>query len=381
MTPDSTSPVPAVASRASPAVDSRARPSGWATTVVGPLSSTIAPVAAARSRAAARRSSPGRVAGEAGELAVVGGEHGRAPPRGRPGPPPGRRGPHRPSPSTTSGHGRAADTRWWTAATAGAPRPGRGRRPGRRPGRAGRAPPSSHPAAGTAMPTASVGRPGSWLDARATPPAPSRRRPAGRPGLPGGRPRSCPASPAATTTAARHLWASAPAGAAPTPATSAGLDHARAGPRHVEADVGQHHLAGQRPARVEQQPGLERRERDRADGLGPRPTGAAPVSPSTPLGMSTASTGAPAGVGRPVLAPEAGAVGGVDHQVAGRERVGRLGARGSRPRTPRRRRQAGGLAAVVAVVALAGHDDDPPPVGAAEQVEGLAGDGRRRPGR
>ena len=109
------------------------------------------------------------------------------------------------------------------------------------------------------------------------------------------------------------------------------------------------------------------------------PPGAAPVSPSTPLGMSTASTGRPGRVGWPVLAVEAGAEGGVDHEVAGGERVGRLGHGdddGAHPPAPQ---QAGGLAAVVAVVALAGHDDHPPPVGAAEQVEGLAGHGRRGP--
>ena len=59
MMPLSTSPVPAVARRASPSVTIRARPSGPATTVVGPFRSTVAPVAAARPRAAARRSGPG----------------------------------------------------------------------------------------------------------------------------------------------------------------------------------------------------------------------------------------------------------------------------------------------------------------------------------
>ena len=48
MMPLSTSPVPAVARRASPDVTIRTHPSGAATTVDGPLRSTTAPVAAAR---------------------------------------------------------------------------------------------------------------------------------------------------------------------------------------------------------------------------------------------------------------------------------------------------------------------------------------------
>ena len=44
MTPLSTSPVPAVASRADPAAASTTRPSGPATTVVDPLSRTTAPL-------------------------------------------------------------------------------------------------------------------------------------------------------------------------------------------------------------------------------------------------------------------------------------------------------------------------------------------------
>ncbi len=71
ITPERTSPVPAVARRASPVVDTRTRPSPSATTVVDPLSSTVASVAAARSRAAVIRSGPGGVPGESFVLAVV----------------------------------------------------------------------------------------------------------------------------------------------------------------------------------------------------------------------------------------------------------------------------------------------------------------------
>ena len=60
MIPESTSPVPAVARRASAAVTTRTSPSGPATTVVGPLRSTTLPVAAASWRAASMRSGPGR---------------------------------------------------------------------------------------------------------------------------------------------------------------------------------------------------------------------------------------------------------------------------------------------------------------------------------
>ena len=78
-----------------------------------------------------------------------------------------------------------------------------------------------------------------------------------------------------------------------------------------------------RPARVpggEQEAGLEGGERDGAGSPARTPGPAAPVSPSTPLGMSTASTGAPPGVGRRPRAAEAGAVGGVDDEVGRRQR-------------------------------------------------------------
>ena len=55
---------------------------------------------------------------------------------------------------------------------------------------------------------------------------------------------------------------------------------------------------------AEQQARLERGERDGAIGrAAPGPSLAAPVSPSTPDGMSTASTGVPAGDGGGSNAP------------------------------------------------------------------------------
>ena len=69
-----------------------------------------------------------------------------------------------------------------------------------------------------------------------------------------------------------------------------GLDEVGAGARRVEADVGDLDLPGERPPSAEQQARLQGGERD-------RPVGAQHAGyrltrpPSTPLGMSTASTG------------------------------------------------------------------------------------------
>ena len=59
MIPLSTSPVPAVARRASPAVTTSADPSGSATIVAAPFSNTVQPLSAAKRRAATIRSAPG----------------------------------------------------------------------------------------------------------------------------------------------------------------------------------------------------------------------------------------------------------------------------------------------------------------------------------
>ena len=82
--PASTSPAPAVASQGGAVSLIAARPSGAATIVSAPFSSTTAPVRAAAARTAARRSAPG-CAEHARELAGVRGQH--AAPRSRSGAP------------------------------------------------------------------------------------------------------------------------------------------------------------------------------------------------------------------------------------------------------------------------------------------------------
>ena len=99
-----------------------------------------------------------------------------------------------------------------------------------------------------------------------------------------------PGLPATTRTARDHLWASAD-GVATSAATSAALDDVGPG-RRVEADVDDLDVAGEAFAGAEQQARLEGGERHRA-AAGEHARPASPVSPSTPLGMSTASTGRP----------------------------------------------------------------------------------------
>ena len=74
--PTSTSPVPAVARRASPPSTTNAAPCSSATTVVGPFNKTTAPVCRASARAASMRSAPGACPIERAVLTVVGREHG-----------------------------------------------------------------------------------------------------------------------------------------------------------------------------------------------------------------------------------------------------------------------------------------------------------------
>ena len=107
---------------------------------------------------------------------------------------------------------------------------------------------------------------------------------------------------------------------------------------------------------------------------------ASPVSPSTPLGMSTASTGASvSGVGRVVLASEAGAVGGVDHEISGRQRAaGASAASTSATRTPRRRSRRAASRPSLPLLPLPATHHDAAAVGAAEHVD--RGAGERSPG-
>ena len=131
--------------------------------------------------------------------------------------------------------------------------------------------------------------------------------------------------------------------------------------------------AGPRPARLEQQSRLQRGEGEGGGGGHGTRRSAAPVRPSTPDGMSQASTGSAGRVGRAVATAEPGAVGGVDHQVGCRQRGRRVGGVDHRhPHAPPAQPLGGGPA-VGAVVALAGDDHHPAPVGAAQHPHGLTG--------
>src|SRR5690606_37964811 len=122
--PEITSPVPAVARRASPLVERRTRPSGWSTTVVGPFSSTTAPVSAARRRAAAMRSGPGGAPVSRANSPSWGVSTGGAVRRATTA---ATWSPSRVSPSPSTSSGTCTDeVMWWTAASLGALRPSPG---------------------------------------------------------------------------------------------------------------------------------------------------------------------------------------------------------------------------------------------------------------
>ena len=109
MVPLSTSPVPAVARRASPSATTRTSPSGAATTVVGPLRSTTAPASVGEGPGGRQPVGLRPTAGEALVLAVVRGEHRRGRP-GRASRATSRPSAVRPSPSTTAGRSVPAST-------------------------------------------------------------------------------------------------------------------------------------------------------------------------------------------------------------------------------------------------------------------------------
>ena len=364
MTPLSTSPVPAVASRASPSRRPATAPSGSATTVVGPLSSTIAPVRAASERAArggraraappVRRSySPSwgvRTVQRRPRAEQLGGIAPRA---------------VRPSPSTTSGRStrrepgtaprrrrrRCAETGPTTSAREpvgavehvvgpalgrerqadglGGPRPGRRRRP--------------------AMPSRTYPAPARWAAAGGEVRGAGHARRAGH--HPARRRATCGLSRAAGRQPAGHVVAPRPA-AARAPATS----------RPMSAT---HDLAGEAPARLEHQARLERGEGDGAPrpatpgrglaGAARRPRrGCRPPAPARPRrrAASVLAVGSRCRRRRRSPGRRGGRLGrgvaGVDHR---------------RPATPRRRSRTRRGPAVVAVVALAGDDHHPPAVG------------------
>ena len=147
MMPESTSPVPAVASRASPAVTTSAAPVGrrprrWS----GPSAARPRRARAARRAGGGDAVGAGRRAGEHGELAVVGREHGRAPVRPRH----ARRAciaprANSPSPSTTTGSAASATSSRTPVDGGVGAAEARARRRGRGTGRGRRARPGAKP--------------------------------------------------------------------------------------------------------------------------------------------------------------------------------------------------------------------------------------------
>ena len=296
MIPDSTSPLPAVANDGTPAPASSTsgapEASGAATAVSGPLSRTTAPVAAASRRAASRRSGPGADPAMRGVLAVVrvrmlGALRLSSRVRAAPASPsavsasasitngPARRharpGSPRPPPSPVPSPGPITTALHLAIPSKKAPaQPSRGQvhphclgRP-RRGGVAGRAQPDHagarrHGAAGA-------------QDGRALHPGRAGRHADGvRPLVDLARPR-----------------------AAPTRATSASSTSIARGTREADADVGHLDDAAQARALALEQPRLQAAKVTVASARTASP-GAAPVSASTPEGMSMASTRAPAG--------------------------------------------------------------------------------------
>ena len=163
--------------------------------------------------------------------------------------------------------------------------------PGRRPGHPNRSRSSS---TSTANPAAGMGR---WMiSLRASGSTPGARQ-RHQPGARSCRGRSAeswpapsmPTLPATTRTAPFHLWASA-ARCGHQSATSAASTRYWSALVDVEADVDHDDVTRQPTPGTEDEPGLERLERDGAIGGQHAVARPAPVNASTPLGMSTAST-------------------------------------------------------------------------------------------
>ena len=372
MIPESTSPVPAVASdgRPDPAQEHVGTAStGAATAVSDPFSSTTAPVAAASRAAGVEPVAARRPSRHAGELPVVRREHGRSapPPRGawraaglrrrarsarrrrsprawgqrprRPeSPPPSRGSVPSPGPITTALHfcSRIEERSSPLAAQAGACAPPRSARPPRgRPGGPRRT-----------MPAPAPWRPG--CTGRPRPPSRPSRRPRRRRGA-----TCCPRVPRGGSRAASASSTRSAAGTGKSMPMSATCTRPlRAGPSPWRS------------------PGFRAAKVTVASARTGRPD-AAPESASMPDGRSTASTVASAGGrGRVVGAAEPGAVGGVDHEVArAAAPLGASLASSTATRAPRRASAGGGHPSVGAVVPLPATTTHAPPVGAAEQTE------------
>ena len=253
-----------------------------------------------------------------------------------------------PSPSTTAGtvgagqHVEDAPTGWWRRCRARARSRGRWNRS------AASSAASAQPAAGRLEADRLGGSGGVVGHARASPAAPSRRRPAGRRRRPGGRRRSCRRSRRRPARRPPTCGRSAGRGGS-QPRDVGGLHDRRARRRRRRG-----RCRRPRPRRRSERPGSSTSPGLSAAKVTVRTAGSArpcssPVSPSMPLGMSTASTGAPAGSGAWCSPRKPGAVGGVDDEVGRRQR-GRGGAgvdhldphaaapQPARPRPDRRRR-------------------------------------------
>ena len=276
MMPLSTSPVPAVARRASPRRDD----AHLAVRVGDHRGRALqqhdgAGAAAASARAAAMRSGPGAVPGEPLELAVVGREHRRR--RARPPSTEAASRAERGEAVAVDDGGQSASgdhvarTRVGVAGAGAEPGPDHERLEARREPSSTA---SAQPAAGSASPTASVGRRRVVGDARA-----SRAAPCPRPARCAAAAARCGRAGHARRAGDDEHRRAATCGASrgrrgSQRATSRGLDDVHRRRADVEPDVGDHDLAGQRPPGLEQQPRLQGGEGDRARGRpapGPAP--------------------------------------------------------------------------------------------------------------
>ena len=165
-----------------------------------------------------------------------------------------------------------------------------------------------------------------------------------------------------------HLWTVA-AGTGSQSATSDPFDEVNRGVARVEADVGDHHLAGQFVPWFEKT-GLQRRKSDRAIGSGRR-TEARSGETVDPGRDVDGEDGDTLGNGREVVGPtEARAVGSIDDEIDLDRQRGDVGIE---QRIARHDAGAGWRrAAVGPVVALACDDRHPPSIRPAQKVDGGA---------
>ena len=314
ITPDRTSPVPAVARAVRPGQRQQDPAVGVGHGRGRPLQQRHRRRDAGQRPGGAMRSGPGAAASQPRRTRRRGGS---APPGSGPASGPSasiRPRANSPSASTTTGTGDSATRRGHLGGGRGIAAEARADHHGRAPRR--RLQGLRRPALGGQghahrLGGRCLGQPGT----RARRAGPCRHRPGRPPGRTGRRRRSSPATrppPARRPTTCCRLGSAA----GPEAATSASSTTAMAGAPGGEADVDHRHLAGQAGAVPLEQAGLEGDEGDRAVGgrrRSRRRTGVA-VHPG---GDVDGQHRHPGGHRRsPVLAPEPGAVGGVDDQVA-----------------------------------------------------------------